>query len=134
MERSHESIKLEVRNSRGQQDPKIKIEPSTVSLALRSGLNGASLYLDSHQSELSFYNYGAPPPAAILANDKGTFKLGSYAGEPSLTLGDDTFGLPGLVLGHTQLKTRATGAVEHRSAASLVMFDKDGKVILSQPR
>jgi hypothetical protein len=37
------------------------------------------------------------------------------------------------VLGHTALEATATGTVEQRPASSLVLFDKDGKVIWKVP-
>jgi hypothetical protein len=134
MQKSPESIELEVHNDRTAYDSKFKIEPSTASLQLRTGLLGTSFWLDGHTSQLSFDNYDAPPPAGVIANEKGKLELGLFDGRPSVTLGDDVQGLPGLVLGRIELKTRATGTVEQRSGASLVMFDKDGKVMWQAPR
>jgi L-asparaginase II len=37
------------------------------------------------------------------------------------------------VLGHTNLEITRTGSVEQRSASSLVLFDKDGKVMWTAP-
>ncbi len=39
----------------------------------------------------------------------------------------------GAVLGHTALETKATGTVEQPPASSLVLFDRDGKVIWKAP-
>jgi hypothetical protein len=52
-------------------------------------------------------------------------------GEPSLSLSDEN--RPRAVLGNTELETPRTGTVEKRAASSLVLFDKDGKVLWSAP-
>ena len=37
------------------------------------------------------------------------------------------------VLGHTVLERKIKGSVEHLPASSLVLFDKDGKVVWRAP-
>jgi hypothetical protein len=56
----------------------------------------------------------------------------SAEGEPALRLYDDN-GKMRAVLGSTNLKTVRTEVVEKRPVSSLVMFNKDGKVIWSAP-
>jgi len=56
----------------------------------------------------------------------------SAEGEPALRLYDDN-GKIRAVLGSTNLETVRTEVVEKRPASSLVMFNKDGKVIWSAP-
>lgn len=53
-------------------------------------------------------------------------------GSPSLILQDEN-GKERAVLGHTGLKATRTGTVEQRPASSLVLLDKDGKVLWSAP-
>ena len=53
-------------------------------------------------------------------------------GKPSLSLLDSDK-KSRAVLGHTELETSRTGTVEQRPASSLVLFDKDGKVIWRAP-
>jgi hypothetical protein len=53
-------------------------------------------------------------------------------GGPSLVLHDENEKTRA-VLGHTALEATATGTVEQRPTSSLVLFDRDGKVIWSVP-
>lgn len=87
--------------------------------------------------------------ARIYAFPKGTSAMGltnSYGfdsrsaiemnlskdGQPTLHL-DDENGLSRAVLGYTTLESTATGIVEQRPPSSLVLFDKNGKVIWRVP-
>lgn len=56
----------------------------------------------------------------------------STKGLVSLTLRDERFNTRA-VLGHTKLEITRTGTVEQHPASSLVLFDKDGKVIWKAP-
>jgi hypothetical protein len=65
-------------------------------------------------------------PGAPLAT------LSVEGGAPKLTLTDKQ-GNTRAVLGHSQLEATKTGAVVQRPASSLVLFDKDGKVLFKAP-
>ena len=65
-------------------------------------------------------------------NSKARFTMHlTAAGEPSLELKDETG--YSVLLGISQVFTRRTGDVQTSSAASLRLFDKNGKVIWSVP-
>lgn len=53
-------------------------------------------------------------------------------GSPVVLLGDEN-GKPRAVLGHVDLVGTSEGRVEKRPASSLVLFDKDGKVLWKAP-
>jgi hypothetical protein len=53
-------------------------------------------------------------------------------GEPTLSLADKS-GMPRAILGSISLETTKTGTVQNRPPSSLVLFDKDGKVIQALP-
>jgi len=65
-------------------------------------------------------------------DSKGAAILELEKGSPSLTLSDEN-GKARAVLGHTALEVERTGTVEQRPALSLVLFDKEGKVIWRTP-
>jgi hypothetical protein len=85
--------------------------------------DGASLWL----------NQGAPKtlsmPEAI--NQKGGISLSAMSGGAKLDA-EDSQGFS-VVLGNTELVTPKTGERRQTSAASLVMFDKDGNLLWSAP-
>jgi len=54
-------------------------------------------------------------------------------GQARLQLADDA-GLPRAVMGHVAIVTTATGAVEERPSSSLVLSDKEGKVVWKAPQ
>ncbi len=62
---------------------------------------------------------------------RASFRLES-SGKPSLSL-NDTEGRSRATLGYTELETTGTGTVTKQSESSLVLFDKDGKVIWAAP-
>lgn len=53
-------------------------------------------------------------------------------GSPNLTLFDQA-GKLRAALGHAKLEAIGTGATENRAVSSLVLFDKDGKVLWEAP-
>jgi hypothetical protein len=59
-------------------------------------------------------------------------KVSASKNGPSIILGDQD-GVDRAALGHTVLRIRPTGSLEHRAPSSLVLFDKDGKVIWTAP-
>ena len=65
-------------------------------------------------------------------NGKDRAVLSAGTSGPSLALRDENQKARA-VLGHTELEATVTGAVEQRPASSLVLFDKDGKVIWKAP-
>jgi hypothetical protein len=75
------------------------------------------------QPSLEFYDAKGELRAA-LGTDSG--------GRPSLGLADEQ-GKPRAVLGALALKTIGTGATEQRAESSLVLFDKEGKVLWHAP-
>jgi hypothetical protein len=64
-------------------------------------------------------------------NEKQRFSLGLHANAPNLTLSDDE-GFQ-TTLGSTDLVTPETGESHKTSAASVVMFGKDGKLLWRAP-
>jgi len=75
---------------------------------------------------------GSPSLALFDETGKGRLELGVGDGSPSLTLldKDET---TRAVLGATSTKTLATGVVHQRPESSLVLLDKDSKVVWSVP-
>ncbi len=73
-------------------------------------------------------------PALFLADQNGKDRAGLVldTSGPSLVLRDENDKIRA-VLGRAALEATATGTVEQRPAASLVLFDKDGKVIWKVP-
>ncbi len=65
-------------------------------------------------------------------NEKVRAVLGVEPAGPSLVLYGQNSETRA-VLGHIGLETKATGTVEQRPASSLVLFDRDGKVIWKAP-
>jgi hypothetical protein len=66
-------------------------------------------------------------------SDQGhQIKMSAFKDGPSISLGDQE-GVRRAVLGHTVLKILQAGSHEHRAPSSLVLFDKDGKVIWTAP-
>lgn len=80
-------------------------------------------------------SFGGEGPGLFLLDKKGEIRTDlrlQADGEPRLELTDET-NKTRAVLGHTELETTRTGSVEKRPASSLVLFDKEGKVIWSAP-
>ncbi len=75
---------------------------------------------------------GTPDLSLYGQNGKGRASLSVDTSGPSLVLGDENQKARA-VLGHTALEATATGTVEQRPASSLVLFDRDGKVIWKVP-
>ncbi len=73
-------------------------------------------------------------PALMLDDQNGKLRaaLSVQANGPSLDLFDEKENTRA-VLGHAALESKTTGIVEQRPASSLVLFDKDGKVIWKAP-
>ncbi len=74
---------------------------------------------------------GTPHLALFDQNKKPRLALDVGTSGPSVVLGDQN--RDRAVLGHTELEGKATGTVEQRPASSLVLFDRDGKVIWRAP-
>jgi len=72
--------------------------------------------------------------ALVLSDQNGKTRAGLGVGTsgPSLVLRDEN-SKDRAALGHTALEGTATGTVEQRPASSLVLFDRDGKVIWKAP-
>lgn len=122
---STERISLEVGSDRWPAHKERGLKPSTASLSLRTGKVGSSLWLDGQSAHLTFHNFEAEPPVAVIPWDKGDLSLGLFDGMPALTLSDGLRG-PALGLGH--VSPLPPISIRKGSAASLVLFDKDGKV------
>jgi len=75
---------------------------------------------------------GTPGLALHDQNGKERLLLNVTTNGPSLILQDEN-SKARAVLGQTVLEVKATGTVEQRPASSLVLFDKDGKVIWKAP-
>jgi len=112
-----------------------------------NGGHGADLGLSLDGSRfLAFYDESGHVRSVLRVFSKGGSALalidkkgGARAwltlasdGSPSLILQDEN-GKERAVLGHTALETTRTGTVEQRPASSLVLFDKDGKVLWGAP-
>lgn len=65
-------------------------------------------------------------------HSRGGMKFYLLEGQPTLRLMDEK-GTARAVLGHTKLERKATEVVEQRPTSSLVLFDKNGKVIWQVP-
>ncbi len=74
---------------------------------------------------------GTPGLFLTDQNGKTRAELSVGTSGPSLVLRDEN--RDRAVLGHTALETKAIGTVEQRPASSLVLFDKNGKVIWRVP-
>jgi len=74
---------------------------------------------------------GSPHLGLFDQNEKPRADLSVGTSGPSLVLLDENRNRA--VLGHTALEGKATGTVEQRPASSLVLFDRDGKVIWRAP-
>ncbi len=75
---------------------------------------------------------GSPGLSLADLNDKERIGLRVGTNGPSLVLRDENLNNRA-VLGHTALEATATGTVEQRPASSLVLSDRDGKVIWKVP-
>ena len=74
---------------------------------------------------------GAPQLALLDQNGKERLLMSVGTSGPSVVLRDEN--QDRAVLGHTELEATATGTVEQRAASSLVLFDRNGKVIWRVP-
>ncbi|MBI4589738.1 MAG: hypothetical protein HY725_12950 [Candidatus Rokubacteria bacterium] len=113
----------------------------------RSGRSRASLGVQPNgAARLGFYDQDGKARAGLSTMTAGVpiLSLFDKAGTPRAALRLLPDGAPTLellddethtraVLGHTELATARKGTVEKRPAASLVLFDKDGKVIWRAP-
>jgi hypothetical protein len=89
------------------------------------GMRGSTVELD-----FSHKKVGKP----IIDIEKGTAVLRLHEEGPTLILADQRRGeTSSIVLGHTSLHHPRTGTVEERPAASVVLHDKQGKVMWSMP-
>jgi hypothetical protein len=129
---SPEEIRLEVTSKRST-SPRAEGVLSSASFTLRTERVGADFSLNGKDASLNFSNYDGPPPVIVLDNQKGRLSLGMYEGRPTLRMGDNVVGMPGLVLGNASFSSQS-GASVKLPAASLVMLDKDGKIIWKAPR
>ena len=75
------------------------------------------------QSGLAFVGKNGKPRIGLMLSSDDL---------PALVLTDEN-GEDRAVLGHTALEATRTGTVEQRPASSLVLFDKDGKMLWSAP-
>jgi hypothetical protein len=110
----------------------------------KGGTRGALMVGSDGRPNLWLYDGNAKGKlrAALSVGSDGQPSLGLYdakgelraalgtdsGGRPSLGLADEQ-GKPRAVLGALALKTIGTGAVEQRAESSLVLFDKEGKVL-----
>jgi hypothetical protein len=106
---------------------------SSASFTLRTDRVSADFWVNSEDASLSFSNYAGPPPVVALDNQKGRLSLGMYEGRPTLRMGDNVIGMPGLVLGNASFSSQS-GTTMKLPAASLIMLDKDGKILWKAPR
>jgi hypothetical protein len=132
IERSPEEIKLEVTSDRSP-FTRPKGAYSSASFELRTNRVGADFSLNGKDASLSFSNYAGPPPVIVLDNQKGSLSIGMYEGRPTLRMGDNVIGMPGLILGNASFSSQS-GATMKLPAASFVMLDKDGKIVWKAPR
>lgn len=111
-------------------------------LWLIDGVPRASLGLDAVGPSFTFHDgdgntqmvLGAGPKGAALAfpASGGKYSASLFGGDaPGLRL-EDAAGYS-LHLGETDLLTARTGVTQKTSAASVVLFDKDGKTLWSAP-
>ena len=80
---------------------------------------------------LSVLPDGMPDLSLHDQNGKARAVLSVGTSGPSVVLRDKN--QDRAVLGHTELEATATGTVEQRAASSLVLFDRNGKVIWRVP-
>ncbi len=71
--------------------------------------------------------------AGVIDTTRGTARLSLVDGAPSLTLAEKFYGHPSAVLGRSELANTRTGVETKRPASSLVLFDKEGKVLWKAP-
>lgn len=101
-------------------------------------INGASQLSLQHKKGIpGILMSSLPRGEAVLSisgsREKGRIDVNILAdGTPSLQLYDKD-GNERAVLGQTELEVRRTGSTEKRSASSLVLFDKEGKVLWRAP-
>lgn len=95
----------------------------------------ASLVFLKDKKMRSIVGVGVVGPALDLGDADGrsraSLKLAAD-GSPTLTLYDEDK-KPRTILGHADLVTTRTGTVDRRPASSVVLFDKEGKVIWQAP-
>lgn len=119
--------------------PRIKLYLSELPQLLR-GQGGlapdpyVSLYYPDGQAALELRLALNEAPGLGLWDDRGNSRAILYLGhgEPKLVLRDHR-GNDRAVLGHAELQVIRTEAVEQRPVSSLVLFDKDGKVLFKAP-
>jgi len=87
---------------------------------------------EKRRAVLGLLKNGEPGLWLYDQNEKRRAQLRLLDGEPRLQLYDQN-GKGRATLGHTDLNITRTGSIEKRPASSLVLFDKDGKVIWSVP-
>jgi hypothetical protein len=110
-------------------------------LSEKDKVGGVNLgFLHKDTPELFFIGgpeYKGLVTLGVLQTGKIYLQLGEWVslsvedGLPTLSLSDN--GGAKTILGHTALKTTRTGVVEQRPASSLVLLNKEGKVIWSAP-
>jgi hypothetical protein len=108
---------------------KIIVNVLTESIQLSTFVSYIIEYWGSRLSEQQWQaqnicSYLPDPPCTNLGLDEN--------GEPSLAFSDDQ-SVGRCVLGSTSLEHKKTGMVKKRSVSSLVLFDKDRKVIWNVP-
>lgn len=119
----------------------------TVSILSKSGNIRSSLtVLANDTTALHLYDRTEKARAVLAVGADGTpsFSLFGKDKDGSVVLGVDNGGVSGVtlsdrrgiaraVLGSISLETGRTGVVEKRPESSLVLFDKDGKLVWSAP-
>ncbi len=97
------------------------------------GARGRSVYVDAGENPGIERDGPSLQFGGVFENDQWYYaSLSLKANGPSLELRDQT-GKPRAVLGSTELEVTRTGATEKQPPSSLVLFDKDGKVIWQAP-
>jgi hypothetical protein len=91
----------------------------------------AGLEVVSGMAELQFSQRKAGKMVTDM--EKGTVELQLVNGTPKLILADRLIGYPGVFLGATELANPRTGVEEKRRVSSILLLNKDGKVIWSAP-
>ena len=101
---------------------------------LGDGLGGLSLYdaEGKNRVALGVESDGGPYLSFFDAGGKRRIGLNTTSDLPRVAL-NDADGVLRAVLGSTSLETIQTGAVTKRAPSSLVLFDKEGKVIFQAP-
>jgi len=119
----------------------------TVTILSKSGNIRSSLtVLANDTTALHLYDRAEKPRAVLAVEADGTpsFSLFGKEKDGSVILGVDSGGVSGLtlsdrggitraVLGSISLETGGTGVIEKRPESSLVLFDRDGKLVWSAP-